>query len=167
MRLSLVVAIAANGVIGDRGQLPWRISDDLKWFKKVTFGKPVIMGRKTFESIGKPLPGRRNIVVTRSTEWVHDGVIRAGDVSEAIDLATKHAKTDGADEICVIGGAEIYRQTLARADRIYLTRVDVEATGDTYFPEYDARAWIKTPAGTCERGGRNEYSCRFFILDRQ
>lgn len=166
MRLALVAAVAKNGVIGDKGGLLWRISDDLKWFKRATLGKPVIMGRKTYESIGKPLPGRRNIVVTRSKSWSEEGVVRAVNLAEAIRLAQAFAVEDGAEEICVIGGGEIYAQTLEAADRIYLTRVDAEPAGDTRFPPFDESDWRASPAGGCEEGGRNQYSCEFFILDR-
>ncbi|MGE0410236.1 MAG: dihydrofolate reductase [Amphiplicatus sp.] len=160
-RLALVVAMASNGTIGDRGALVWRISDDLKWFKKVTMGKPVLMGRKTFDSIGKALPGRENIVITRSKNWSAPGAVRAGDVDEAIRLAGSAA------EICVIGGGEIYAQTLPRADRIYLTRVAAALDGDTRFPALDPADWAQTPAGACEKGARNQYSCEFLILDRK
>lgn len=166
MRIALVAAVAKNGVIGDKGRLLWRISDDLKWFKKATLGKPVIMGRKTYESIGKPLPGRRNIVVTRSKTWSEEGVARAASLAEAIRLAEDFAEEDGAEEICVIGGGKIYAQTLKAADRIYLTRVDAEPAGDARFPPFDESEWRASPAGGCEQGGRNEHSCEFFILDR-
>lgn len=165
-RVAFVVAVAKNGVIGVRGRMPWRISDDLKWFKEVTIGKPIIMGRKTFESIGKPLPGRRNIVVTRSDAFSHPGVVRAKDVSEALRLAEGFAQEDGADEICVIGGGEIYAQAFDSADRIYLTRVNAAPAGDACFPPFDESAWRVKPVGGCGKGERNEYSCEFFILDR-
>ncbi|HOP19786.1 MAG TPA: dihydrofolate reductase [Amphiplicatus sp.] len=165
-RLALVVAVSRNGVIGDQGRLPWRISDDLKWFKKVTLGKPVVMGRKTFESIGKALPGRANIVVTRSADWSAEGAIRAGGVEEALAIGVQLAEAAGADEICVIGGGEIYAQTVARADRIYLTRVDVRLDGAVRFPDLAEEDWRRTSDGGCEKSEKNEYSCEFFILDR-
>lgn len=165
-RLALVVAVSRNGVIGDQGRLPWRISDDLKWFKKVTLGKPVVMGRKTFESIGKALPGRANIVVTRSADWSAEGAVRAGSVDEALALGAQLAGEAGAGEICVIGGGEIYAQTVARADRIYLTRVDVRLDGAVRFPDLAEGDWRRTSDGGCEKSEKNEYSCEFFILDR-
>lgn len=161
-RVALVVAVSRNGVIGDQGKLPWRISDDLKWFKKVTLGKPVVMGRKTFESIGKALPGRANIVVTRAAGWSAEGAVRAGGVDEALRLADEA----GADEICVIGGGEIYAQTIGMADRIYLTRVDLSLEGAIRFPEIAEGDWRWTADGGCEKSEKNEYSCEFFILDR-
>jgi dihydrofolate reductase len=167
MRIALVVAMAEGGVIGDKGKLPWRISDDLKWFKKVTLGKPVIMGRKTFDSIGKPLPGRINIVITRSNSWNADGVLIAPDVAQAIEIAAAQAVKSGADEMCIIGGGEIFAQTLALADRIYLTRVKAPVAGDAYFPQIAGDDWFETQAGACEKSPRNEFSCEFSILDRR
>lgn len=164
--LALVVAMDENRVIGAKGGLPWRISDDLKWFKSVTMGKPVVMGRKTFDSIGKPLPGRENIVVTRSPRWAREGVTAARDIDEALAVAADGAARGGAEEVCVIGGAEIYRQTLPLAGRLYLTRVAASVKGDAFFPPLEADEWRETAAGGCEAGPRNDYSCRFFILDR-
>lgn len=167
MRIALVAAVAKNGVIGREGKLPWRISDDLKWFKKTTLGKPVVMGRKTFETLPGALPGRDNIVITRSKAWSGSDAIRTGSVDEALTVAAQRAKARGVDEICVIGGAEIYRQTLARAERIYLTRVHARVEGDARFPQLTLSAWIETTAGGCEAGPKNAYSCDFFILDRR
>lgn len=164
--VALVVAVSKNGVIGVGGTLPWRISDDLKWFKEVTMGKPVVMGRKTYESIGKPLSGRANIVVTRAHNWRADGVIRAGSVEEAIRRAAFQAEQTGAEEICVIGGGEIYAQTIDIATRLYLTEVDVEIEGGVYFPPIRARDWRRSRVGGCDRSDKNQHSCEFFILDR-
>lgn len=178
-RIALVVAVAENGVIGDRGALPWRIADDLKWFKAVTIGKPVVMGRKTYQSIGKALPGRRNIVVTRDSAFRADGVERASSLDDALRLALAAASDLGADEIAVIGGADIYAQALPFADRIYLTRVAARPEGDTHLPALDPAAWRTTDRGgaaqdwDADRGadgavgrGRNQYACRFYVLDR-
>ena len=162
-RIALVVAVARNGVIGAGGDLVWRISDDLKWFKKVTMGKPIVMGRKTHESIGKPLPGRANIVITRNADYAPEGVFVAPTVEAALDLA----REEGADEICVIGGGEIYAQTLPIADRIYLTRVDAAPEGDVFFPDLNEAAWRATRESACEKSDRNEHACEFFILDRE
>lgn len=166
MRISLVAAVAENGVIGVGGDLAWRISDDLKWFKKVTMGKPVVMGRKTFRSIGKALPGRDNIVVTRAADFSASGVIVARDIGEALKRAAECAKERGAEEICVIGGGEIYAQTLARAGRIYLTRVDAVVEGDVFFPKLDSAEWSETRESACAKSDRNQYACEFVILDR-
>jgi len=167
MKVALAAAVAENGVIGGDGDLLWRISDDLKWFKKVTLGKPIIMGRKTFESIGKPLPGRDNIIITRSNVLSAGGAFVVRSVTSAIKLATACAGDKGGEEVCIIGGAEVYRQTLAIADRIYLTRVDASPQGDAIFPEIDSRAWNQRSIGGCEKNEQNQYACEFFILERR
>ncbi len=167
VRLCQAVAVARNGVIGAEGGLAWKISDDLKSFKAATIGKPIIMGRKTFDSIGRPLPGRDNIVVTRSPSFVADGIFIARTVEGAIKLARGLAMERDADEIAIIGGAEIYAQTLPRTQRIYLTRVDAEVEGDVCFPEIDSREWTETVVGACEKNDKNEHACEFVILDRK
>ncbi len=166
MKLALVVAVARNGVIGGDGALPWRISDDLKWFKQNTMGKPVLMGRKTFHSIGGALPGRDNIVLTRDPEFAAARVFVARSLQGGLALAAACASTRGADEYCVIGGGDIYVQTIARADRIYLTRVDAEPAGDAFFPAIEPGQWRESPVGGCEKSDRNEHACEFVILDR-
>ena len=164
--LTVVVARADNGVIGQNGKLPWHISADLKFFKRMTVGKPVIMGRKTYDSIGKPLPRRTNIVVTRDVGWQAPGVTAVQDLPSAFALAYEDAHRTGADEIAVIGGAEIYRQTLARADHIYLTEVHRAFEGDARFDLALSGAWRETsrerhPAETPDGP---EFS--FVVLDR-
>ncbi|WDI32066.1 dihydrofolate reductase [Hyphococcus flavus] len=167
VKITLVAAASRNHVIGAGGDLIWRISDDFKWFKSMTMGKPMVMGRKTFDSIGRALPGRDNIVVTRSSDFAGEKTYIARSLDSAIKLARHCADVAGADELCVIGGGEIYAQALSRADRIYLTRVDVEIEGDTVFPEIDSRDWAETRAGSGEKNTHNEYACEFFILDRK
>ena len=139
--ISHVVAVSLNGVIGVEGDLPWRLPSDLKRFKQITMGKPIIMGRKTWESIGSPLPGRPNIVISRSLEEVPDGVILVRTIDEALERARGLAHELGVHEICIIGGGEIYRQTLDATGRIYLTRVMAETTGDTTYPDPDMDVW--------------------------
>jgi dihydrofolate reductase len=144
MKLSIIVAAAKNGVIGCNNQLPWHLPQDLKYFKSVTLNKPVIMGRKTYESIGKPLPGRTNIVVTRNKDWLSaDGVVVANSFKQALIEANKVllAAPLASDEAMVIGGAEIYRFALSVADRIYLTRVDIAPEGDAFFDPLNAVEW--------------------------
>ncbi len=141
MTISFVVAVAENGVIGRDGAIPWRVPSDLKIFRRLTMGKPVIMGRKTYDSIGKPLEGRDNIVVTRNAGFSAPGVERAGSIEEALDLAGEKAAARGVEEITVIGGAEIFLGVLARANRIYLTRIHARPDGDTFFPELDPGVW--------------------------
>jgi dihydrofolate reductase len=138
--VSLILARAENGVIGAAGRLPWHISADLKHFKALTVGKPVVMGRKTFDSIGKPLPRRTNIVVTRDGAWRAEGVVVAHDLPTALALAYEEAHRTGVDEVMVIGGAEIYKQALPHAKRMHLTEVHRDYTGDTTFA-LDASAW--------------------------
>lgn len=138
MILSLIVAVAGNGVIGCAGRMPWHIGEDLRRFKRITTGHPVVMGRKTFESLGrKPLPGRTNIVVSRNPDFtVPDGVRVAGSLEAAV---AKYRDTD--EEVFVIGGGEIYRQAVPIADKLYLTRIDASPAGDTYFPEIVPEEW--------------------------
>lgn len=145
MKLSLIVATAKNNAIGRNNELPWHLPQDLKYFKSVTLGKPVIMGRKTFESIGKPLPGRTNIVVTRQKNWSVAGVLVAKSVEEALDIAQQFRgeQSSLADEVMVIGGAEIYRHALPIADRVYLTKIDIDVDGaDAFFPALIPEQWI-------------------------
>ncbi|MFQ5347200.1 MAG: dihydrofolate reductase [Rhodothalassiaceae bacterium] len=158
-RLSIVVAVAENGVIGDHGRLPWHVPEDLKHFRNLTMGKPVIMGRRTFESIGRPLAGRRNIVVTRRQNWAPNGVAVAHSFDAALDLA------GDVPEIMVIGGAEIYALALPLADRIYLTRVRCHPAGDTRFPEIDRAIWSEVAREEhAAQDGRPAYA--FLTLER-
>ncbi len=136
--LTLIVIRARNGVIGRDNRLPFRVPEDVRHFKDTTMGHAIVMGRRTFDSIGKPLPGRHNIVITRSSHWSHPGCERAGSLAEAIALPRAHAPHD---EIFVIGGAAIYREALPIADRVIATEVDVEVPGDTCFPELDPHEW--------------------------
>lgn len=138
----LVVARARNGVIGAGGAMPWHLPADLKRFKALTVGKPVMMGRKTFESIGKPLPGRHNIVLTRDAGWRAEGVTVAANLAEAIAATGMEPRTFG--EIMIIGGAEIYAQALPLADRVEVTEIDAAPEGDTVLPAFDAAVWRET-----------------------
>jgi dihydrofolate reductase len=140
LALILVAAVAENGVIGRDNQLPWRIKSDLKYFRAVTINKPVVMGRKTFASIGKPLPGRTNIVVTRQ-DFSAPGIVVAPGLDEALAVARGDALRRGAHEIAVIGGTDIFRQTMPLADRLVLTQVHANPPGDTYFPEIAPGDW--------------------------
>lgn len=145
MKLAIIVAAAKNGVIGRNNQLPWHLPQDLKYFKAVTLGKPIIMGRKTYESIGKPLPGRTNIVVTRNKGWHGaDGVIVTNSFEQASVEAQKFGdgKLSPLTEVMVIGGAEIYRSALPLVERIYLTRINMEPEGDAFFNMPDEAEWL-------------------------
>jgi dihydrofolate reductase len=139
----LIAARSKNNIIGNKGALPWHLPEDLKRFKRLTTGKPIIMGRKTFDSIGKPLPGRHNIVVTRSPDWHHESVTVAANIAEAIAAAGLNPSAR-ADDIMIIGGGEIYAQSLAFATQLELTDVDVEIAGDTWFPAINAKEWQET-----------------------
>lgn len=158
--VSIIVAVAANGVIGDKNSLLWHISEDLRFFKRTTSGHPVIMGRKTFESLGsRPLPKRTNIVITR-TERTFDGALTAHSLEEAIKLAGED------EEIFIIGGAQIYREALAVADRMYITHVEHDYAGDTAFPEIDFSQWKLSNEERHERGEEYEYPFAFRTYDR-
>ena len=140
--VALIAAIAENGVIGNGNAIPWRLPGDFAHFKRMTMGKPLIMGRKTFESIGRPLPGRTSIVVSRQAGYRGpDGVIVLSTLEAALERAQEIAKADRANEVMIGGGAEIYRQALPFADRMYLTQVALEPDGDTFFPPIDFEQW--------------------------
>ena len=141
MKLSIIVAAAENNVIGRDNSLPWHLPEDLKYFKKITMGKPIVMGRKTYESIGRPLPGRTNIVVTRNPHWQAEGVVVVDNLEQALDVARGQGVADGVDELFVIGGEQIYRLAMGLAKRIYLTRILSEVEGDAWFPEISALEW--------------------------
>jgi dihydrofolate reductase len=158
--ISLVVAASRNGIIGKDGGLPWHISSDLKLFKQITMGKPVVMGRKTWDSLPrKPLPGRQNIVISRKLDIPLQGAEAARNIEEALALA----KVDHPDEIAVIGGGEIYRLFWPLADQIYLTEVDLEVEGDTVFPKINPAEWELLSSEQHERGPNDSAS---FILKR-
>ena len=153
--------MAENRVIGVDNTLPWRLPADLKHFRRLTTGHHVIMGRRNYESIGKPLPERTNIVVTRNRDYRAPGCVIAHSLEEALE----HAQTD--PEIFVIGGAEIYHQAFARADRLYLTLVHASVTGDTYFPEFAADRWNEISRERHEADDKNPYPYSFLVYDRR
>ncbi|MBB3062092.1 dihydrofolate reductase [Microbulbifer rhizosphaerae] len=163
--IALIAAVARNGAIGRDNGLPWRLSGDLQFFKRTTLGKPVVMGRVTFESIGRPLPGRDNIVVSRSPEWSAEGVQSAASLEEALQLARRSAAASGAAEVMVIGGAQIYRQTLAQAKRVYLTEVDAEVEGDAFFPPL-CDQWKESSRACYPASERDEYNYCLVQYDR-
>jgi dihydrofolate reductase len=164
-RIAQIVAMADNRVIGANGGLPWRIPADLKHFKAMTMGKPIVMGRRTYDSIGKPLPGRPNIVVSRGRADYPDGVDVAHDIDAAMTIAQRRADEIGADEIMIIGGATLYEATLARADRLYLTEIHGTVDGDTYFPEIDPAAWREVERK--DRDDIHNVPVSFVTLDRR
>lgn len=167
IQLAMIVAMASNGVIGRDNQLPWYLPNDLKYFKATTMGKPIIMGRKTFESIGKPLPGRTNIVVTRNPGWRAEGVKVVAEPQAAVELARQVALIDGVPEVMVIGGAQLYTALLPMADRLYCTLVHAEVEGDARFPDLDASQWQEVGRQDFQAEGPNPYAYSFVILQRQ
>jgi dihydrofolate reductase len=166
MRISIVVAAAENGVIGSNGRLPWHQSSDLKRFRALTLGKPVVMGRKTFEGLPRALDGRDNIVVTRDPDWSADDAIPAPSLEAAIAIATEYAGLRGVDEIMVIGGAEVYRAALPSADRIYLTRIHASPAGDAVFPDPDPPGWREISREALPRGSRDDYAATICVFER-
>lgn len=167
MRKSMIVAMAQNRVIGRNNKLPWYLPNDLKYFKQVTMGLPIVMGRKTYESIGRPLPGRTNIVVTRNTNWSADGVKSVNSLECAFELAESIAEIDGRDEVMIIGGDQIYQSALPLVDRIYLTEVHADVAGDAYFPAFERDEWAVVGCEDFVAEDPNPYDYSFVVLDRK
>jgi dihydrofolate reductase len=160
VQVSLIAAAAKNGVIGADGRLPWHLPDDFRWFKAQTLGKPVVMGRRTWESLGRPLPGRMNIVLTRRPDYRAEGAEIVATPDAAIVAA------GDAPELMVIGGGEIYRAFLPRADRIYLTRVEAMVVGDAYFPELVPADWHEVSSRAHAADDRHAHAFTLRILER-
>ncbi|WP_438950981.1 dihydrofolate reductase [Porticoccus sp.] len=165
LTLSLIVAMDRNRVIGKNNTLPWRLPDDLKYFKSVTMGKPILMGRKTFESIGRPLPGRLNIVISRDPCWQHADVVSATSLADAIALAAVDPGAVAAGEVMVIGGEQVYRCAIDLADRLYITRVDTVVEGDAFFPAFDETRWCEVARKQPEN--RADIPYYFQVLERR
>lgn len=157
----LVVAMDEAGTLGLDGDLPWRLSADLRHFKRVTMGKPMLMGRRTFDSIGKPLPGRDNLVLSRDPAFRRDGVVRV----ESVDQALKSVA--GQSQLMVIGGAQVFSLVLPHAHRMHLTRVHARVRGDTFFPTWNAKAWRELSREDHPADDRNDYTCSFVELVRR
>jgi dihydrofolate reductase len=158
---TLVVAMARNRTIGRDNQLPWRLPDEIAYFKKVTMGHPIVMGRRTYESIGKPLPGRLNIVVTHDRGYQAPGCTVVGSLEEAWRAA------GNAEEVCVIGGTSLFRETLPIADRIHLTEVEADVEGDTFFPDFDRSQWREREIERHAADARHAYPFRILLLERE
>lgn len=165
--VALIVAIAENGIIGRNGGMPWRIPSDMRAFRRMTLGKPVIMGRKTFASLKKPLDGRDNIVLTRHRDFAPQGAIAVDGVKQALKIAGDCAEARGANEIMVIGGADIYAAFMPHAQRIYLTRVHATPDGDVCFPKLDLGEWTETGRSYHPREERDEFDYTASVLDRR
>jgi dihydrofolate reductase len=163
MTISLIVAAATNNAIGHNGQLPWHLPADMRFFKNTTWGMPVIMGRKTYDALGKPLSGRLNIVITRDPGWQQAGVRTANSLEQAVQIA----KTEQFKETFVIGGGEIYRQAISIADQVYLTRVHTVAEGDAFFPELDPSEWQLVHDDAVAADDKHAYAFNFQRWQRQ
>ena len=159
--ISFVVAIGQNNVMGKDNAIPWHIPADLKFFKKVTMGHPIVMGRKTYDSIGKPLPGRENIIMTRNQNYAQEGCTVIHTIEELLKLEEKN------EEVCVIGGAEIFKITFPHADRLYLTKINHEFEGDTFFPDFDESEWKIISEEKGPKDEKNPYDYTFFIYERK
>jgi dihydrofolate reductase len=166
IRLSLIAAVADNGVIGAGDRMPWRLSSDLKRFKSITMGKPLIMGRKTFDTIGRALAGRPNIVVSRNSGFAHKGVLVAPSLEAALIRAKEKARESAEGEIMVIGGGEIYRAAIDLADRLYITHVKAAPEGDTHFPPIDPGSWRATISEHRPEGPKDSAATTFVIYER-
>ena len=166
IKLSVIVAVAENGVVGKNNALPWYLPEDLKYFKRTTLGKPIVMGRKTFESIGRPLPGRTNIVISANPDYFAEGVRVVSALEEALGLAEDIALIDGSDELMVIGGATIYAAAIPLADRLYVTEVHAAVEGDAYLQDIDWSKWNES-SRECHKGvAPNPYDYSFVVYDR-
>ena len=166
LKVSLILAVAKNGVIGDQNQLPWNLPSDLQRFKKTTMGHPVIMGRSTFESIGGPLPGRDNIVLTRSGAIDHAEVHTVNSLEEACSLAKRFAINRKVKEIMIIGGGDVFDQIRGMADKVYLTTVDMEAEGDTTFRPLDGANWKEISSEDVKAGPKDSADFRVSVFER-
>ncbi len=161
MIISIIVAMDKKGVIGLEGDLPWHLSADLKHFKVITMSKPLIMGRRTHESIGRPLPGRKNIIMTRSSGFIAEGCTVVLSLDDAFQAA------GDVEEVMIMGGSAIYDQSLARADRLYLTEVHTDVSGDVYFPEFNKSEWVELERENHSADKKNNFDYSFVILERK
>ena len=167
MKVSMIVAMADNTVIGRNNKLPWYLPEDLRYFKKTTMAKPIIMGRKTFESIGKALPGRTNIVISRQADLdLPEGVKLAATLEQAFAISEAVCAIENGDEVMVIGGEQIYRACSAKADRLYLTKVHADVEGDAFFTEFNENEWTLTSAEKHTASGSNPYDYSFCVYDK-
>mgnify|MGYP003384510690 CR=1 FL=1 len=164
--LSMIVATADNNIIGKDNTMPWHLPADLAYFKKMTLGKPIIMGRKTYESIGRPLPGRRNIVISRDESYVAEGIDTVTSVEHALALVDGSDGSQAVKEIMVIGGGAIYKHCLPNADRLYVTHIKAKVDGDTQFPNYDNASWQKTSSELRSSDEKNAYDLNFCVYER-
>ena len=166
-KIVLIAAVAENGVIGRDGGMPWRLSSDLKRFKADTLGKPIIMGRRTFDSLGRALPGRTNIVVTRNPSFDAEGCLVFNSLTDAFNASFEEARALGAGDICVIGGGQIYKDAFSQADRLLITHVNAALDGDTVFPEIKPDEWQVVEAMDFPAGEKDDYPTRYVVYERK
>jgi dihydrofolate reductase len=167
INIAMIAGVAENGVIGSDQTIPWRVPSDMAFFKRTTMGKPIIMGRKQFETVGKPLPGRTNIVVTRQRDYQPEGVLVVHDIETALEQARRIAEADGVDEIMIIGGGELYAQLMGRADRLYITHIDLHPTGDVLFPAIAPEQWTVVDLPEVAPSPKDEASYRVKVYERR
>ncbi len=167
VRIAMIAGVAENGVIGSEQTIPWRVPSDMAFFKQTTMGKPIVMGRKQFETVGRPLPGRANIVVTRQKDYHPEGVMVVHSVDAAIVEARSIAEADGVDEIMIIGGGELYAQLMARADRLYISHIDLAPAGDVLFPAIAPEQWVVVDLPEVAPSPRDEASYRVKVYERR
>ena len=165
--VSIIVAVAKNGVIGASGDMPWKLSTDLKRFKQLTMGKVMIMGRKTFDSIGKALPGRATVVVTRNPEWQAEGVVPVSSLEAAMELSEEIAKGAEMDEICIVGGGQIYKQAMDVADILHVTKVLASPSGDTMFPPIDGTKFELVSQESVPAGEKDDVDTEYCVYRRR
>jgi len=163
LTLSIIVAASENNVIGVNNHLPWHLPVDMKYFKDMTMGKPIVMGRKSFEELGRVLPGRPNIMITRQSDYKAEGLY----IVPSLEAGIEKAKTFGTEEIFITGGGEIFKMALPIIDRLYLTRVHAEVSGDTYFPEFDPRGWKLVKNERHEKDEKHAYALTFQVWERE
>lgn len=167
VRIAMIAGVAENGVIGSDQTIPWRVPSDMAFFKKTTMGKPIVMGRKQFETVGRPLPGRSNIVITRQRGYQPEGVLVFHGVDTALEQAAKIATTDGVDEIMIIGGGELYAQLMERADRLYITHIDLSPPGDVLFPAIAPQQWTVVDLPEVTPSPKDEATYRVKVYERR
>ena len=163
----MIAGVAENGVIGSDKSIPWRVPSDMAFFKATTMGKPIVMGRKQYETVGRPLPGRTNIVVTRQQGYQPEGILVFHDMDAALEKAREIAAADGADEIMIIGGGELYAQLMGRADRLYITHIDLSPAGDVVFPAIEPADWAIVDLPEVTPSPKDEATYRVKVYERR
>lgn len=167
MRIAMIAGVAENGVIGSEQAIPWRVPSDMAFFKATTMGKPIVMGRKQYETVGRPLPGRTNIVITRQQDYRPEGVLVFHSIDEALQKAGEIAGESGVDEIMIIGGGELYAQLMARADRLYISHIDLAPAGDVRFPAIRPEEWAVVDLPEVVPSPKDEASYRVKVYARR